>query len=59
MNDQISLFIDNEMDMDEKISFIKTVRKDEGFADDVLDLLTNTINNVLVTILVKIDKMGK
>ena len=39
MNDMISMFIDNEMDMDEKISFIKTVQKDRPFGNTVLDLL--------------------
>ena len=40
MNDYlISLFIDNELNLDEKTSFVKTVRDDANFADETLSLL--------------------
>jgi hypothetical protein len=38
---------------------LELVYGNKDLGDDVLDLLTNTINHVLVSILVKIDKMGK
>ena len=40
MNYMISMFIDDEMDMAEKIEFIETVRKDKAFTDEALDLLS-------------------
>ena len=39
MNYMISMFIDDELDMDEKISFIKTVKENKSFTDEALDLL--------------------
>ena len=39
MNYIISMFIDNELDIDEKIDFIETVRKDRSFTDEALELL--------------------
>jgi len=39
MNDMISMFIDDEMDMAEKITFIETIRKDQTFTDEALGLL--------------------
>ena len=39
MNYMISMFIDDELDMDEKISFIKTVKEYKSFTDEALDLL--------------------
>lgn len=39
MNYMISMFIDNELDIDEKISLIETVQKDTSFTDEALELL--------------------
>ena len=39
MNYMISMFIDDELDIDEKISFIETVLKDTSFKDEALQLL--------------------
>jgi len=39
INYMISMFIDDEMDMGEKIEFIETVRKDKAFTDEALGLL--------------------
>jgi hypothetical protein len=39
MNYMISMFIDDELDIDEKISFIETVLKDTSFRDETLQLL--------------------
>ena len=40
MNDYlISLFIDNEMDLDEKIEFVETVHSNNAFARDAVDFL--------------------
>lgn len=39
MNDMISMFIDDEMDVTEKIAFIETIRKDQAFTDEALGLL--------------------
>ena len=39
MNYMISMFIDEEMDIDEKISFIETVLRDTSFKDEALQLL--------------------
>ena len=39
MNYMISMFIDDELDLDEKISFIETVLKDTSFKDEALQLL--------------------
>ena len=35
----ISMFIDNEMDLDEKIEFVKKVHEEDGFYDESLELL--------------------
>lgn len=35
----ISMFIDDEMDLDEKVTFVKSVQIDTGFADETLALL--------------------
>ena len=35
----ISMFIDNELDLDEKINFVETVHKDKKFKDQSVDLL--------------------
>lgn len=35
----ISMFIDNELDLDEKIDFVETVHKEKTFKDVALDLL--------------------
>lgn len=35
----ISMFIDNELNLDEKIDFVETVHKEQGFKDEALDLL--------------------
>jgi len=40
MNDQlISLYIDDELDLDEKIVFVETVHEDRNFKDDAVNLL--------------------
>jgi hypothetical protein len=40
MNDYlISIFIDNEMTLDEKVQFVQTVRSDSDFTDETLGLL--------------------
>ena len=39
MNYMISMFIDDELDIDEKISFIETVLKDTSFRNEALQLL--------------------
>jgi hypothetical protein len=39
MNYNISMFIDNEMNIDDKIDFIETLQKDKSFSDEVLELL--------------------
>ena len=39
MNEIISLFIDDEMNVVDKISFIERVRNNSSFADETLDLL--------------------
>ncbi|HSM89732.1 MAG TPA: hypothetical protein VLT56_06895, partial [Desulfobacterales bacterium] len=40
MNDQlISLYIDDELSLDDKIDFVETVHADKYFKDDALDLL--------------------
>jgi hypothetical protein len=39
MSDMISMFIDNEMDINEKISFIEAVQKNRSFGNDALDFL--------------------
>lgn len=40
MNDYlISLFIDNEMDLDEKIEFVETVHSNDAFTREAVDLL--------------------
>jgi len=39
MNYNISLFIDNEMTLDDKIDFTETIRKDRSFYGEVLELL--------------------
>lgn len=39
MNYSISMFIDDELDIDEKISFIENILKDELFKDETLQLL--------------------
>jgi len=38
-DDLISLFIDDEMDLDNKIEFVETVHESKPFADDAIDLL--------------------
>lgn len=38
-NDLISLFIDDEMNLDNKIEFVETVHESKPFADDAIDLL--------------------
>ncbi len=35
----ISMFIDNELDLDEKIDFVEEVHRDEGFKDQAVELL--------------------
>lgn len=39
MNYMISMFIDDELDINEKISFIETVKEDTSFTDEALELL--------------------
>jgi hypothetical protein len=40
MNDNlISMYIDNELSLDEKIVFVETIHEDENFKDDTVDLL--------------------
>lgn len=40
MNDySISMFIDNELDLDEKITFVEDVHKDKNFKDQAVELL--------------------
>ena len=39
MDQMISTFIDDEMDLDEKIAFVQTVKKDASFVDETLELL--------------------
>lgn len=38
-DDLISLFIDDEMNLDNKIEFVETVHESKPFADDAIDLL--------------------
>ena len=35
----ISMFIDNELDLDEKIDFVETVHGEQTFKDEAIDLL--------------------
>ena len=39
MNEIISLFIDDEMNLEDKIGFIERLRNHSSFADETLDLL--------------------
>lgn len=39
MNDSISMFIDDELNLDEKIDFVKRVHLDEPFYSEAVDLL--------------------
>lgn len=39
----ISMFIDNELDLNEKIDFVEEVHKDRGFKDQTVDLLKQEI----------------
>lgn len=39
MNDSISMFIDDELDLDEKIDFVKKVHTEEQFYSESIDLL--------------------
>ncbi len=40
MNDDlISMYIDNELNLDDKIFFVETIHEDENFKDDTIDLL--------------------
>ena len=39
MNDSISMFIDNELNLDEKIDFVKKVHKEDEFYSESIDLL--------------------
>ena len=39
MNYNISMFIDDEMNIDDKIDFIEAIQKDKSFSDEVLELL--------------------
>ncbi len=39
MNYMISMFIDDELDIEEKISFIETVKEDTSFTDEALEFL--------------------
>ena len=40
MNDNlISMYIDNELSLDDKICFVETIHEDENFKDDTVDLL--------------------
>ena len=39
MNEIISLFIDDEMNVEDKISFVERVRNNSSFADETLELL--------------------
>jgi len=39
MNNNISTFIDNEMNIDEKINFIETIQNDKSFSAEVLEFL--------------------
>ncbi|MFO7665910.1 MAG: hypothetical protein R6V76_04770 [Desulfobacterales bacterium] len=40
MNDNlISMYIDNELSLDDKIYFVETIHKDEDFKDDTVDFL--------------------
>ena len=39
MNYNISMFLDDEMNIDDKIDFIETVRKDKSFSNEVLEFL--------------------
>ena len=36
----ISLYIDNELDLDEKIEFVEAVHHDVSLKDEAIDLLT-------------------
>lgn len=40
MNELISLFIDDEMGLDDKIVFVETVQNDPSFADETIELLS-------------------
>ena len=39
MNDSISMFIDNELNLDEKIDFVEKVRNEDQFYSESIDLL--------------------
>jgi len=39
MNDSISMFIDNELDLDEKIDFVNKIHKENNFYDESLELM--------------------
>ena len=39
MNDSISMFIDDELNLDEKIDFVKKVHREEQFYSESIDLL--------------------
>jgi len=39
MNDSISMFIDNELNLDEKIGFVKKVHTEDQFYDESIELL--------------------
>jgi hypothetical protein len=39
MRDSISLYIDNELNLDEKIDFIKRIHEDRQFFSEAVDLL--------------------
>jgi hypothetical protein len=40
MNEIISLFIDDEMELDEKIDFVEAVQNNPSFADETIELLS-------------------
>jgi len=40
MDELISQYIDNELDLDEKIEFVQQVKQQEGYAEEAVDLLT-------------------
>ena len=39
MNNSISMFIDNELDLDEKIDFLQKIHAEKGFFEESIDLL--------------------
>ncbi len=52
----ISMFIDNELDLDEKIEFVETIHEDKEFTDETIELLNQDklLQDDMVTIMPQI-----